>query len=402
MHAMISSPPLHDPELPALAVLTGPEARDLLDAAIDPDGRVLDARLTQIRYVPGKSVVAQFSAKIHRSAGGTSQETIVAASGNEAPGDALILAAEGVEVAMWRYPHDPALPGLAIAADPDSVLGLLEQLGAPASEVRLRRRAYRPGRRAVIEAVTPRARIYVKVLRPNRVAALQNKHTVMAAHLPVPHSFGWSADQGLVALQAMPGKTLRKALEGGKRRLPNGEQLIALLDAIPQGLETTVKGPAQRAPSHARLIQAVVPDLSDRTAAVVAAVSDVSHAPDVPVHGDFHSSQVMVRDAAVVGLIDVDTAGRGQRADDLAVMLAHLATLALASKARRNIDRYGATLTAVFDRHVDPRDLRLRTAASILGFATGPFRVQQSHWEAATEQRVALAEQWIGSATNAK
>jgi hypothetical protein len=242
----------------------------------------------------------------------------------------------------------------------------------------------------------------LKVLRPSRAAALQEKHSVMAEHLPVPHSLGWSEEQGLIALQAMPGRTLRKALEAGKRRLPTGEQLITLLDAIPEGLGTAVKGPAERAGTSARLLGTVVPDLSDRVAGVVAAVSDVDTEPAVPVHGDFHSSQVLVRDAAVAGLIDVDTAGRGRRADDLAVMVAHLATLSLASKARRNIDRYGASLIAAFDRQVDPIDLRLRTAASILGFATGPFRVQQPHWEAAIEQRVALAEQWIDSSTAAK
>ncbi len=399
---MSSSQPLHDPGLPALAVLTGAEAEDLLETAIGPEAGILDARLAQIRYVPGISVVAQFSARIERPGDSPTRETIVAASGREAPGSAFRLVADGIEIALWRYPHDPALPGLEVAADPTRVLGLLEQLGAPATAVRLRRRAYRPGRRAVIEVVTPVARIYLKVLRPNRIAALQEKHTAMATHLPVPYSFGWSADQGLVALQSLPGQTIRKSLEAGKRRLPTGDQLLALLDAIPPRLGSTVKGPSQRAASHARLLKAVVPDLSARIDAVAAAVSDVERTPLVPVHGDFHSSQVLGRDATVAGLIDIDTAGRGERANDLAMMLGHLASLALASKAGHNIDRYGASLISAFDETVDPHDLRLRTAAAILGFATGPFRVQEPSWRTATERRITLAERWVDSATTAE
>lgn len=399
---MSAARPLTDPELPGLAVVTGPEATALLDAAVAPHGEVLDARLAQIRYVPGRSVVAQYSAKLSLASGGTSRETIVAAAGREAPAEALTFEADGIEVALWLYPHDPALPGLNVASDPDAVRDLLDQLGAPADEVRLRRRAYRPGRRAVIEVVTPRSRVYLKILRPERTAALQAKHTIMADHLPVPHSFGWSKTLGLVALQAMPGKTLRKTLESGKRRLPTGEQFASLLDAIPTDLETPVDGPVVRVRSYANLLGAVAPGLTQRVEAVVAATAAVAPEPQVPVHGDFHSSQILVRDGAVAGLIDVDTAGRGERSNDLAQMLAHLATLAEMGRARRNIDRYGASLIASFDRMVDPRDLRLRTAAAILGFATGPFRVQEQRWESATERRVALAERWAHSATNLK
>ena len=48
---MSAARPLTDPKLPGLAVVTGPEATALLDAAVAPHGEVLDARLAQIRYV---------------------------------------------------------------------------------------------------------------------------------------------------------------------------------------------------------------------------------------------------------------------------------------------------------------------------------------------------------------
>ena len=99
-----------------------------------------------------------------------------------------------------------------------------------------------------------------------------------------------------------------------------------------------------------------------------------------------------------MGLIDVDTAGRGSRSDDLGMLLAHLAALSLTTPNRRAVERYGSELMDVFDRTVDPRSLRATVAAALLGFATGPFRVQQPTWPAQTEQRIALAEQWATSA----
>jgi len=49
----------------------------------------------------------------------------------------------------------------------------------------------------------------------------------------------------------------------------------------------------------------------------------------------------------------------------------------------------------------DPVSLRLRTAAVVLGLATGPFRVQEANWPAVTERRIALSEEWVLSAAAA-
>ncbi len=390
-----------DDAVPALRLILSDELPALLNVALAPAGAsCASARVSQIRYVPSKSVTAQCEATVKWDTGSTTTETLVAMSGLEVPDNTAVVEADGVPIAVWRYPNDPFLPGLAAGADPESVRKLLVRLGAPADKARLRRRAYRPARRAVIEAVTPQARIFLKIVRPGKVAALQDKHTAMADHVPVPHSYGWSADLGLIALQAMPGKTMRKAIETGTRRLPTSQQIVALLDLLPQlpGDPATITGPVGQASHHAALLSAVAPDLAERIQGVAEAVRTTTPGAAVPVHGDFHSSQVMVRGTDVIGLLDVDTAGNGERANDLAGLLGHLATLSLMSRRRQTFNRYGADLITGFDRETDPRDLRLRTAAVVLGLATGPFRVQQRGWLAETERRVALAEQWIESA----
>ncbi len=361
---------------------------------------MLSYTVSQVRYVPARSVTVQFRAKIVTAAGRPAQTTLVAASGIKVPDDVPVFAADGLEIAFWQFPNDPFLPGLAAATDDNRVSELLERLGAPPEPVKLRTRAYRAGRRAVIEASGRSHRIFLKVIRPERTAALQLAHTSLADHVPVPHTFGWSRELGIVALQAMAGRTLRAALTARSKRVPTGADLVALLDLFPEPDDTAGKtaGPHERAAEQARLLEAVAPELTTRIRAIVDRLGSVTAGPLSAVHGDFHSSQVLVNGKTVVGLVDVDTAGIGERADDLAGLLGHLATLALDSRARRDIERYGVALINDFDRRTDPAGLRLRVAGVVLGLATGPFRVQLPHWAKDTERRVALAESWIASA----
>lgn len=391
-----------DPAVPALSVLLGPDSRDLLAEVLSQaGGRLGSARATQVRYVPSRSVTVQYRCDVQwHPDSATTVETLVATTESPIPDHLPSVEVDGSPIRVWRYPHDPFLPGLAVASDETKVGEVLGLLGAPADGVDLRRRAYRPGRRAVIEVLSPRTRIFLKVVRPKRVGGLQARHAALAQHVPIPHSYGWSGDLGLVAMQSLPGKTLRKRLEGGSRQLPDPAQLLTLLEGIgaaePAGGE--VGGPAARVQDYARLLSAVAPDLTTRLESIVGEVAKVPSGSAESVHGDFHSSQILVKGPEVVGLIDIDTVGVGDRADDLATLLGHVSTLALTSASRKAIERYGQELMAAFDQLTSPRDLRLRTAAVVLGFATGPFRVQHKRWPEETERRVVLAEQWIRTA----
>ena len=392
---------LSDPGVP-LDLLLSPASSELFDVVFaEVGGRVSSVRPVQVRYVPERSVVIQYRAQLawgdHQST-----ETLVAASGLNVPPSTPIVEVDQTRIAIWRYPRDPFLPGLEAASDPGRINQLLTDLGSPQSDTRLRRRAYRPARRAVIEAVSPSARIFVKVVKPDRVADIQAKHVMLAGHVPVPHSYGWSADLGLIALQAMSGKTLRRVLESGSRRLPDPGQITNLLDSLPAQTtdDNTVKGPIASASSHARLLKTIAPGSAAEVDEIVETINRTENEISTPVHGDLHSSQILVQDANIVGLVDVDTAGIGQRADDLAGLLGHLATLALTSSKRKTMTDYAAALISEFEKRTDPREIRLRTAAVILGLATGPFRMQRSAWLPATNRRIKLAKRWAGSASN--
>ena len=392
---------IDDPEVPAVTSLMGDDASELLAAVLEEaGGRPRRHSISQVRYVPARSITVQYQVDVVWERGKPTREALVAVSGIDVPPEIPVFAADGIEIAIWRYPNDPFLPGLRAVHTPNGAGEVLSQLGAPTDTVRIRTRAYRAGRRAVLEVTTPDAQVFLKVVRPSRAPALQQLHNRLAPQVPVPHSLGWSEGLGILALQALPGRTLRRAIESHSRSLPHPGAVLELLDRFPAsgGSSVRVAGPRGRVSEFGELLAAVMPSLRPRLGPIVERLHHDDSGGTDPVHGDLHASQILVDEGGIVGLVDVDTSGVGQRADDLATLLGQLTTLSLSSRARRRVDRYGAELIATFDETVDPVELRLRTAAAVLGLATGPFRVQDRNWEADTEQRVALAESWIRSA----
>jgi hypothetical protein len=380
-------------------VLLGPDALDVLNAVVSSTGAVLaEARPSQVRYLPGKSVTVQYRVAVRDAGGKTTKGTLVAASGVAAPQGTTLLESGEIRIAVWQYPDDPFLPGLAPASDPPRAAELLTRLGIPTDSVKIRTRAYRAGRRAVLQLGSDAGTIYIKVLRPGRIAALQRLHVELAPHLPIPQSLGWSKKLGLVAMQALGGSTLRRSLESGVIELPSPAALAGLLDQFPEPSPDAKKvaGAYQRASEHARLLGAVLPTASSQLGEIVAGLSRAgSNDPLVAVHGDFHASQVLIDSGRIVGLVDVDTAGIGQRADDLANILGQLATVASVAKNPAPIDEYQTLLLEDFGRRTDPVVLRKRVAGVILGLATGPFRVQLPDWPEATLRRLELAQMWL-------
>jgi hypothetical protein len=392
---------IRDLGVPALVPLLGDRAVEVLNAALSPAGGTTSkVRPSQVRYLPSKSITVQYSAEVSWDGGEPTTETMVAASGVRVPDGVATLEVDDFAVHVWRYPDDPFLPGLAAATDPALVMRFMQQFGVRSDSVQLRRRAYRPSRRAVIEATTVDERAFLKVVRPKKVASLQAVHTAMIGRVPVPQSLGWSERLGIVAMQAMPGTTLRRSLEVGETQQPHAGAIVELLDALPETEATSriVPDHLSRIEHHARLLSTVLPKLSDRIGAVTDALSGAPSDDLVPVHGDFHASQILTNGSTIVGLVDVDTAGMGRRVDDFANLLGQIATVALNSPQRVEISRYGAQLIGEFGRTVDPSKLQLATAGAIFGFATGPFRVLQENWAVETERRIALCEQWIESA----
>jgi hypothetical protein len=268
---------------------------------------------------------------------------------------------------------------------------------------RLRLRGYRPGRRAVVEAGTPDGRWFLKVVRPRVAGRLVHRHALLSGRVPVPPVLA-ATDDGVVVLPGLGGTPLRELLAGDGAGLPGAAALDAVLDALPPELANASPGgraagdALARVEDHAAVVAATVPQLRPRLAALTArlARAERDRHPVVPVHGDFYESQLLVDGGAVVGLLDVDTAGAGARIDDWATLLAHLAVQAQVQRDPSTTTAWTAELLRAVDDRWLPGEVDARVAAVVVGLATGPFRVQQRGWRQRTEQRVVLAERWAG------
>jgi hypothetical protein len=401
---------IQDRLLPALEVLLSPGSHDVVESAVRAaGGRLLSLRRRQVLYRPGDQASVRYAATVSWAGAAPVVETIVAVTHVEGPpAGTLVVAAGDLAVGLFRYPHDPALPGLPIATSP---LAVARQLQLAGPRVRLAVRTYRPGKRAVIHAreaaagdgpAVPRER-YLKVVPPAEAGTLRAGLEHLGRHVPVPHVDGSWPEAGIIALQPLPGRTIREILLAGDRgevaALPGGEAILDLLGSFPQPAADAPRqrGPIPRAAAHAGLLGRLLPDDRERLATLVERIGEPPVGPaTAAVHGDLHVAQLLVEGPRLAGILDFDDTGRGHRVDDLATMLGHLATLAAAAPRRRaRIEGYLARLWPAFLAATNEDELRRGAAAAIIGLASGPFRVQQRDWRRRVRDRLALAEAWL-------
>lgn len=381
-------------------LLLGPDGREVLAVVLGlAGGELRSAQPLQVSLDPGRALAIRYEVGVRWPSGDDATETILLTAGAAVPEGALLLEGPCGTVGAWRHPNDPALPGLAAASDEARVRQLLDDLGVAPGPVALRERSYRPGRRAVVEATTPRGRLFLKVVRPRAAARLQGHHARLAPLVPVPPTHGWSPELGIVALGPLEGPTVRDSLRAGGPGVP-GTALLGVLDrlTVGDGEHRVRSSPTSDAPHHAAAVAATMPAEAARLERLLARLGPDAPQPVVAVHGDLHPAQVITSGGLLTGLLDLDTVALGQRVDDLATYTGHLATLALISHERAHLERHAAGLVRAFDESVDPVELRRRTAAVVVGLATGPFRTQERGWRQATRARIALAERWAASA----
>ncbi len=320
---------------------------------------------------------------------------IVATAGRIPDGAARVEGPNGV-VGVWVVPNDPDLPGLSSALDRATVSRLFEDMGIGTSVRSVRFRAYRPGRRGVVEAVGSPHSLFLKVVRPKAAKSLHEKHRHLSAGMPVPDSLGHSSDLGVVVLPAIPGADLRRILRDEKARLPAPSVIAALINDLPHPLDDRVtKSPIEKLPRVVDLLSRVVPTEANRLSQLMSTIGPDERVADVPVHGDFYEAQVVVHDGQATGLIDVDTYGWGRPGDDPAMMLGHLTLLASSAPNPKRVLAYASHLQELWESTLDPVDLRRRVAAVILGQATGPFRVQRREWPSEIVARIDVAQRWV-------
>lgn len=393
---------LVDPGLPQVATLLSTPVPDPIAAVVAEAGGVTEeGELLQVTWWPGTSITARY--RITVTGGDLAGTSTYVAVAGRIPKGAVEVEGDTGRVGVWRVPHDPALPGLAAALDHDRAEQLLQDLGGAGGPVQTRLVAYRPGRRAVVSVTGSSEGLYLKLVRPKAVEQLHRSHQALAEVLPVPASLGFSRDLGIIALQSVPGVTLRGVLEDPGLALPSPHDIVDLPRHIPPPTESS-KAPSSlaRLDDIGPLLKELTPEYAGRVDELAEAIGGEPGPAETPSHGDYYEAQLLVEDGALVGLLDVDTYGWGRAVEDAAGMLAHLSVWATMSRQPDRVRRLGAELIEIWDQVLDPVDLRRTAAAAVLALATGPFRVQTADWPHETAERIAIAEEWQASAQRAR
>jgi hypothetical protein len=309
---------------------------------------------------------------------------------------------------VWAFPDDPALPGLAVAAD---AARLSRRLRPRPAQVVVEPLRYRPRRRAVLRYRLDGDRVlFGKVVTPRRgqrLLALADALRDSGLHLALPAG---RVAPGALVLPFMSGVSLRDLLLIGGP-LPSPDRIANLSQELhrrcaPVAVSTALaadRSVARRrvdpgtalcaAQMVARLLPAEGCTAGRVAEAVISRAEEAEPRDEWIVHGDLYENQVFV-DGDRLGLIDLDDVGPGDPLLDAANFNAHLLLLATSGcPAARMIGRYREDLRADFCRifDADPADLAWREAYCLLRLSSGPFRVLHPDWPRRMADRLALA-----------
>jgi hypothetical protein len=308
--------------------------------------------------------------------------------------------------AIWAFPEDPALPGLAAAADAELVRRRLRTSSAHMTVEPIR---YRPRRRAVLRyRFDGGGDLIGKVVKPGRARrVLALAEALRSAGLPLALPVGQVA-RGALLLPCLAGTPLRDLLLTGGA-LPPPERVAALPIELHRHCSPLLgrlaadwsAGRCRVDPGTAlcaaQVIARLLPDQACAAARVAETVirlmEEEEPAEEWIVHGDLYENQVMV-DGERLGLIDLDDLGPGDPVLDAANFTAHLLVLGTSGPPGATVIlRYRDELRSAFLRSldVDPAALAWREAYCLLRLASGPFRVLHPEWPRRVADRLALA-----------
>ena len=276
------------------------------------------------------------------------------------------------EARVWLHPADPHLPALASAAFGHAAEVLLARLGIVADGLPAIA-AYRPGRRAVLRVATADGAVWIKVVRPSRVERIVGLHRRLGAGgVPVPAVLGW-APEGLIVLEDARGIPAVDVEWDATTLLDSVDALRAELSAV--RIVEPVHGAAARLPWYATRLSNGSSPIEKRGARLVdhlRAVSARIASVEATVHGDLHFGQLFLgpRDA-IVSVIDVDTAGCGDPAEDDAAFLSHAIASALITSTDDGRARVWRLADLAYARWGGDPMTRLLTAVHLVGHMIG-------------------------------
>lgn len=240
------------------------------------------------------------------------------------------------DAAAATPPPAVAVPEAGVLLQPAGADRRLPALAELLARPGARLLAHRPERRAVV-ALTGETTSYVKVVRPGRAEAVlratDRAATLAGDVLRIPRVLHYDEGRGTVEFAELPGRT---ALDVGRTASP--ERLRTMWTAVGRAVSELHAGSTTGIASHNATDELAVTRrwlhlatgygllFPDDTEAATAALACGRPGPTGLLHRDLHDKQLLVGpdSGSGIGLLDVDTLAVGERALDIANLLAHL------------------------------------------------------------------------------
>ncbi len=315
---------------------------DILAAVAESLGATVQSSTRVRSEASGEGFITGHDVELLLDDGNVEHHTIFIESSPRTPAGEGVLRmrddSSGDEVAVWLYPRDPRLPALPAAVYAQAAAVILQRLGFDPEGLELSVLSYRPGKRAVVRMTTPRYTVFLKVVRPERAETIRNRHEQWAAAgIPVPVALAW-ADDGLIALAPLAGREAIGMVDvlsnEGAGFLDSLDDLLARVAVLPSeqparaSLITRLRWYLRRVSA---LDEALAPDIRALGKRIGQAHERGGTPRLATIHGDLHLAQLFVDPTApdiITGMLDIDTAGTGDPADDAAALWAHLVVTA--------------------------------------------------------------------------
>jgi hypothetical protein len=250
----------------------------------------------------------------------------------------FVFTSTATPASVWLYPADPALPALQTVTNTASAAAVLDSLGVGVVPTGVDVVSYRPGRRAVVRVVSDGEPMFLKVVEPAKAESISERHDLFrSSGVPVPRLLGWSAE-GVVAMAGLPGVEAQAVVASIGDHGAFLDQVDFLCTLVAGVASVTTARPSlyRRLDWYVERLSERLPGEGERIQEVGAAIArrgadgyDFAFTP-VTVHGDLHLGQLFVDRAnpsVIAGMLDIDTAGVGDPADDAGAFYAHVIAL---------------------------------------------------------------------------
>jgi hypothetical protein len=299
------------------------------------------------------------------------------------------------------YPADLRLPGLAEASSPERMSRRFRYLSAVTGpEVNVRfvdLVRYKAHKRAVLRYGLeggPRRAVYGKI-RKDGADLVSLYRALRNSGVPAPEPLAHLSELGMTVHAEETGtrlKDLRGELDYHGWMKPVARTLARLHETTVGTLHT--RHPAAQADEltaaarlAGRLLPALASEAGDLADRIGRALRDVDGDPS-PVHGSFHDDQVLVGTDGVV-MVDLDSAALGNPLEDVGHFASYLDAGGSHDAANSFLEAYGRARGLT-------NDVYLFEAASLLRWATMPFRELRPDWPEAVAGRVHQAIDCFG------